>query len=266
VSTTVRARPLTEVAPGVWTAVAETWTSLTTIVVAPDGGCLVVDPGISVAEVESLAISVRERGWHVVAGFSTHAHWDHLLWTSSLGDVPRWATARAAGLAARTHAEATVKAEEGAPGHDHDILGRLTALPQGAAEVPWDGPQVLVVDHDGHSGGHAALVLPAARVLLAGDMLSDLEIPLLDIDAADAVGDYRTGLDRIEAVVRRYDVRVVVPGHGHVGDRGELDGRLAADRAYLDGLDGGPGVAGRQRPTDPRLTLTSAPPQVRARY
>jgi len=247
----VHARPLTEVAPGVWTAVAETWTSVTTVVVAPDGACLVVDPGITVAEVESLALAVHEHGWRVIAGFSTHAHWDHLLWTASLGDVPRWATARTTSLAANLRTAAAAETEVVAPGHDLELLGRLTPLPDGAATVPWDGPQILVVDHDGHSRGHAALVLPAARVLLAGDMLSDLEIPLLDVDAADAVGDYRTGLDRIEAAARAHDVAVVVPGHGHVGDAAELARRFAADRAYLDDL-----VDGR-RSTDPRLALTS---------
>jgi len=262
----VRARPLTEVAPGVWTAVAETWTSLTTIVVAPDGSCLVVDPGISVAEVESLAVSVHARGWRVVAGFSTHAHWDHLLWSSSLGVVPRWATARAVARAVRTHRDARADAIGVAPGHELELLGRLAALPEGATEVPWAGPRALVVDHDGHSCGHAALVLPETHVLIAGDMLSDLEIPLLDVDAADALGDYRTGLDRLEDAVRTYDVRVVVPGHGHVGDAGELTRRFVADRVYLDGLESAAGTAGRPRSTDPRLTLAPGPPHVLAPY
>ena len=89
------ARALTEVAPGVWTATAEIWTSLTTLIVADDGACLVVDPGISVAEVAALADEVARRGWSVAAGFATHPHWDHMLWARSLGDVPRWATRRA---------------------------------------------------------------------------------------------------------------------------------------------------------------------------
>ena len=32
-------------------------------------------------------------GIPVVAGFSTHPHWDHLLWHPRFGDVPRYATA-----------------------------------------------------------------------------------------------------------------------------------------------------------------------------
>jgi hypothetical protein len=36
----------------------------------------------------------------VVAGFSAHPHWDHLLWHPRFGDVPRYATPAGARLAA----------------------------------------------------------------------------------------------------------------------------------------------------------------------
>ena len=39
--------------------------------------------------------------------------------------------------------------------------------------------------HDGHAPGHGAVFLPESGVLIAGDMCSDVEIPLLDTDAAD---------------------------------------------------------------------------------
>jgi hypothetical protein len=52
----------------------------------------------------------------------------------------------------------------------------------------------------GFASGHAAVFLPQTGVLLAGDMLSDVEIPLPDLLAADPLGDYRAGLDRLAAV------------------------------------------------------------------
>jgi hypothetical protein len=42
-----------------------------------------------------------------------------------------------------------------------------------------------------------------------------------------------------------------VPGHGHVGDAGELRRRLALDTAYLDAVSAG------QPYGDPRLTADS---------
>ena len=99
--------------------------------------------------------------------------------------------------------------------------------------------------HDGHAPGHGAVFLPGTGVLVAGDMCSDVEIPLLDLTAPDPLGGYRAGLERLAAVP---GVRHVVPGHGHAGDADEFRGRLSADAAYLDGL-----VLGKPF-TDPRLT------------
>jgi len=240
-------RVLTQVAPGVWTATAETWTSLTTLVVADDGACLLVDPGITVPEVESLADEIRDRGWRVEAAFATHPHWDHVLWSARLGDVPRWATPAAAAAQQRSRDADLVKADATAPGHDRDLFGRLTALPEGAAAVPWSGPRTLVIEHRAHAPGHAGLVLPDSGVLVAGDMLSDVEIPLLDLDAADPAGDYRDGLHRLEAAVTQHAVTAVVPGHGHVGGPRELARRFVVDRVYLGALLTGLDAA------DPRL-------------
>ena len=242
------ARELTSVAADVWTATAEIWTSLTTIVVAPDGGCLIVDPGITVQEIVELADELDARGWHVDAAFSTHPHWDHVLWHVRLGDAPRWATAMAVTSQDATRVADLVKVDAAAPGHDPSQFGRLIAVPDDADAVPWAGPRAVVVPHRAHARGHAGLVLPEQHVLIAGDMLSDLEIPLLDVDAADPVGDYRSALDQLEAAAVAADVRTVIPGHGHVGDAAELARRLAADRSYLDALDAG------RPPTDARLT------------
>jgi hydroxyacylglutathione hydrolase len=239
---------LTEVAPGVWTATAEIWTSLTTLIVGADGRCVVVDPGITVAEVAALVQAIRARGWTVSAGFCTHPHWDHVLWASELGTGPRWATRRGAAHAHATRQETIARADSMAPGHDRELTGVLTPLPDDADDLPWAGPRAVVVAHEGHCPGHAGLVLPASGVLLAGDMLSDLEIPLLNLAASDPVADYRAGLDLLAAAAREHRVQVLVPGHGHPGDAAELDRRLHVDRAYLDDLEAG-------RPsTDPRLS------------
>jgi glyoxylase-like metal-dependent hydrolase (beta-lactamase superfamily II) len=122
------------------------------------------------------------------------------------------------------------------PGHDLEVLGRLVPLPAGSDRIPWDGPAAQVIVHDGHAPGHAAVFLPQAGVLLAGDMLSDVEIPLPDLLAADPFGDYLAGLDRLAAVP---GVRWLVPGHGHIADAGEFRRRLGSDYRYLDLLVAG---------------------------
>ncbi|TRW46058.1 MBL fold metallo-hydrolase [Georgenia yuyongxinii] len=226
---------LEQVADGVLVAIHPFCATTTTVVLGDAGGCLVVDPAVTAAEIDALAAELARRGLRVVAGFSTHPHWDHLLWRDALGDAPRYATAVAARTAGERLAENRRKAGEALAGVDGGPLGGVTAL---VGEVlAWAGPRVEVVEHGAHAPGHAALVLPDARVLIAGDMLSDIEVPLPDHRAADPLGDYDRALDRFAALADA--VAVVVPGHGSAGDRDELDRRIAADRRYLEHVRAG---------------------------
>jgi glyoxylase-like metal-dependent hydrolase (beta-lactamase superfamily II) len=236
---------LAEITDGVLVRTSELYLTTTTVVAGPAGRCLIIDPAIGPADLAALADELAGRGLRPAAGWSTHPHWDHVLWARALGDVPRFAVARAVAAAAAQRADLVSAAEQSAPGHDLELIGRLTALEQGADAIGWDGPEARVVIHDGHAPGHGAMFLPAAGVLIAGDMCSDAEIPLLDLASADPLGDYRAGLERLAALA---GVRYVIPGHGHVGDTAEFRRRVDADRRYLDALERGGPVG------DPRLT------------
>jgi glyoxylase-like metal-dependent hydrolase (beta-lactamase superfamily II) len=223
-----------EIARGVYVATAEKYTTTTTIVAGDDGGCLLVDPAVSVADLAALAGWLPARGLRPVAGWSTHPHWDHLLWARALGDAPRYATPRAVAVAARGEAGLISSVEEGAPGHDLTLFARVQPLI--GHEIDWPGPRALIYAHDAHAPGHGAVFLPDSGVLIAGDMCSDLEIPLLDLESADPFRGYREGLRLLADVP---GVRVVVPGHGHVGDDAEFRRRIAADLGYLDAVQAG---------------------------
>ncbi|AYY14140.1 MBL fold metallo-hydrolase [Actinobacteria bacterium YIM 96077] len=238
-------RRLVEVTSRVLVGTSDFCTTTTTVIAADDGTCLVVDPAAQPAEIGELAADLGELGLQVSAGFATHPHWDHVLWSAELGDVPRYATATTVDVIDAQRDEALRLAEESAPGHDHTLFGRLTPLPTNTSTIPWPGPTVRVIEHHAHAPGHAALHIPGEGVLLTGDMCSDIEIPLLDLRQPDPVGDYRHALDVFSAV---HGVHRVVPGHGSVGDGIELHRRIEADRRYLDELETGRGD------DDPRLT------------
>jgi hydroxyacylglutathione hydrolase len=239
---------LREIAPGVLSATSSFALTTTTVVVGRAGGCLVIDPGVTVAELAGLASDLAGRGLVPVAGWATHPHWDHVLWSRELGGAPRYAAPAAVDIAETERAGMVAEMEKSAPGQDLALFGRL--VPFGAPAITWDGPAARLIVHDAHAPGHGAVFLAGTGVLVAGDMCSDVEIPLLDMVAADPLGDYRTGLERLAAVP---GVRQVVPGHGHVGDAGEFRRRLAADAAYLDAVAGGKPFG------DPRLTADSPP-------
>ena len=82
---------LNQVADGVWVRQSE-WVWTNSIAVRGEDGLILVDPGINGSELDELADDLDRLGIPVVAGFSTHPHWDHLLWHSRFGDVPRYAT------------------------------------------------------------------------------------------------------------------------------------------------------------------------------
>lgn len=212
----------------------------TTVIDGADG-VLVVDAGVTSAELASLA---GELGRPVVAGFSTHPHWDHLLWHAGLGAAPRYGTAIAAGAIGARLADPNWRSfvagmlppeiADEVPLDDH--FGRITGLPEATERIPWDGPAVRIVEHGAHAPGHAALVVDG-RVLVAGDMVSDILIPIINFMSPDPVGDYLAGLQLLEDAAG--GVEVVIPGHGSVDDAAELRARIERDRAYLEALRDG---------------------------
>jgi glyoxylase-like metal-dependent hydrolase (beta-lactamase superfamily II) len=176
----------------------------------------------------------------VVAGFSTHPHWDHLLWHPRFGDVPRYATPACARAASEAREPGQQMAAESASGIPLELLGLVIPLPADGGPVPGE-----IVEHQAHAIGHAAVLFADRGVLLAGDMLSDVLIPLLDPRRSGQVDAYAAALDRLGETARHVDV--LVPGHGAVAEGPEVAARLAADRAYIDALRRG------QDPADPRL-------------
>ena len=212
------------------------------VVVQGRAGVLLIDPGVHGYEMAALANDLSDSGQTVVAGFSTHPHWDHLLWHAGLGAAPRYGTARCADIARVLLSEAGWKARivewippDIAEQVQLDLLGLITGLPAEMARIPWDGPQVRIIEHQAHAPGHAALLIEERGVLVAGDMLSDVLIPMLDLnDTADPIEDYLAALRLLEGVAG--DVDVLVPGHGSIGGADQVHARIDQDRAYVHAL------------------------------
>ena len=251
---------LKQIADGVLVHVSEFLQS-NAIVVQGRAGVLLIDPGVQDHELACLADDLAVSGQSVVAGFSTHPHWDHALWHAQFGAPPRYGTARCAASLQEELSDPGAKAAitehlaetEIAGKVPLDLYGLVTALPAGATRLPWDGPEVRIIEHQAHAPGHAALYIPERGVLVAGDMLSDVLIPMLDLHgaAADPVEDYLAALRLLEDVAGSADV--VVPGHGSVGGADEVRARIERDRAYVHALRDG------RTPDDPRIGPAAEP-------
>ncbi|GAA3621920.1 MBL fold metallo-hydrolase [Nonomuraea rosea] len=250
---------LTQVAEGVLVHQSELLQN-NTVVVQGRAGVLLIDPGLTGDEMVCLANDLRELGQTVVAGFATHPDWDHVLWHPELGEAPRYGTARCAAYMRDLRSNANWKARvaEGLPPEiadetPLDLFGLITGLPAGTTQIPWDGPEVRIIDHPAHAPGHAALLIEERGVLVAGDMLSDVLVPGLDNlnDTNDPIEEYLVGLRLLEGVAG--DVDVVVPGHGSAGGADQVHARIELDRAYVLALREG------RVPSDPRVGPSAKP-------
>lgn len=225
------------------------------VVVQGAAGVLLIDPGLLADELAGIAADLHE---DVAVGFSTHPHWDHLLWHAGFGAAPRYGTARcAAAIQARLADPDWKSFVAGMLPEDiadqvpvDDLFGRITGLPAESVRLPWDGPGVRIIEHQAHAPGHAALLIEEHGVLVAGDMLSDVLIPMLNAFAEDPIGDYLAALELLEDAAA--EAEVVVPGHGSVGGADELRARIDQDRAYLEAVREG------REPDDPRLNQAKA--------
>lgn len=216
------------------------------VVIADVGGVLLVDPGVDGHDLAGLADDLDNMGAIPAAGFSTHPHWDHVLWHARFGEAPRYGTRTCAAVAQERLGRLRDMAAGLAPGAPLDLLGAITALPAGSTRVPLRERSVQVIEHQAHAPGHAALLIDDAHVLVAGDMLSDVKIPLPDPRGNDQCNEYLAALDELEMVCQN-DVTTVIPGHGSPAHGAEIHLRIESDRAYIQALQSG------ANPPDPRI-------------
>ena len=175
-----------EVARGVWVATARTYTTTTTIVAGSDGGCLLVDPAVSVADLAALAGLARR---------ARPAARRRLVHPPALGSpaLVRGTWRRAAVR------DAACRGGGGARGGGPDRGGdgqrtrpRPDAVrPDHRAARPGDrlaGAARRRARARRARPGPRCRFLPDTGVLIAGDMCSDIEIPLPDLDTANPFG------------------------------------------------------------------------------
>jgi len=113
-------------------------------------------------------------------------------------------------------------------------LGQVQSLPvPGKLEV--GGQELELHPAEGHTADGVALLAPWIGLLVCGDYLSDVEIPV--VSPGGSVAGYRSSLARLAGLAEHAET--VVPGHGSVHDRDAALRLLDEDSAYLDALDRG---------------------------
>jgi hydroxyacylglutathione hydrolase len=93
--------------------------------------------------------------------------------------------------------------------------------------------ELVALDARGHQDHGAAFVFPALGVLAVGDYLSAITYPF----CLHGVAGARATVERLLAAIDRYDIGIVVPGHGPVHDSAEARRIGEEDVRYLRALE-----------------------------
>jgi glyoxylase-like metal-dependent hydrolase (beta-lactamase superfamily II) len=217
-------------------AISRLYQTTCTLVRGSEQEAFCVDSPILPDELELLPTVASQAGFPIVGLLATHGDWDHMLGRLAF-DAPLGVADTTARRLARDPGGVQRELRDFDDGH---YLSRPAPLSLGAPqELPVPGRcelgarELELVDVRGHTDDGMAIYVPWARVLIAGDHLSPVEIPMLG-DFEGALDAYRSTLARLEPVVERADW--VIPGHGEPLDGERALAILREDRTYLDAL------------------------------
>ncbi len=197
----------------------------------------VIDSPVLPEELEMLPSLVGQAGFPAPSGLlATHADWDHVLGPLAFPEAP---LGLAETSARRLQAEPGVAQRELRAFDEELYLERERPLALGAPQaLPVPGhvevgsSRLELHPTGGHTPDGMAILIGWARVLVAGDYLSKIEIPMLN-EGGD-VAEYLSTLERLRPLLGA--VEQVVPGHGPVLDPEAAERVLEEDTAYLRAL------------------------------
>jgi glyoxylase-like metal-dependent hydrolase (beta-lactamase superfamily II) len=208
----------------------------TCTLVRSGGEAFCVDSPVLPDELDVLPALADQAQFAVVGLLATHADWDHLLARYAFPEAPLGC---AETTAARLINEPGAAQRELRAFDERFYVARPGPLSlPGAQSLPVPGTvevgerELELQPADGHTEDGMAVWISWARVLVCGDYLSPVEIPMLS--EGGSASAYLATLARLEPLVEQAEH--VVPGHG-----GPIDGVRAAailreDRAYLEAL------------------------------
>ncbi len=190
-------------------------------------------------ELEALAPLLAQAGFEPDGLLATHGDFDHLLGRLAFPDL---ALGVGEPTARRLRAEPGAAQRELRDEDDEHYVSRPAPLSLGAVQalpVPGrvDLGEVELELHpaEGHTADGLAVFARGLGLLVAGDYLSDVELPM--ISPGGSLADYRATLARLAPLVEEADT--VVPGHGSPHDRATALRILDEDVDYLDALERG---------------------------
>jgi glyoxylase-like metal-dependent hydrolase (beta-lactamase superfamily II) len=222
--------------PDVIVAISRVWRTTCTLVRSGEEG-FVIDSPVYPDELAALPAVLEQVQFPLCGLLVTHADWDHLLARTAFPDA-------SLGMGEASAARLSSEPDDAQRGlrrfdEEHYVAERPPLVLDGIQTLPVPG-RISVGEQNelelyplpGHTADGTAFWIPWARVLVCGDYLSPVEIPMIsDQGSVDA---YMGSIEQLKALVARAET--VVPGHGYPLPRNEAEAVLNEDRAYLEAL------------------------------
>jgi glyoxylase-like metal-dependent hydrolase (beta-lactamase superfamily II) len=226
------------------------------VVVRADEESFILDSPVLPDELEALPTLIEQAGFPAPSGLlATHADWDHLLGRLA---YPELALGCAESTAAWMEASPGEAQRELRAFDEEHFIARARPLALGALQaLPVPGScgigerELDLHPAPGHTGDGMAITIGWAGVLVTGDYLSPVELPVLG--PAGSAEVYADTLVRLRALVQRSEY--IVPGHGRVLDPEQALQILDEDLSYV--RDPGPSSSTRLR----RSSRSARPPR-----
>jgi glyoxylase-like metal-dependent hydrolase (beta-lactamase superfamily II) len=214
------------------------WQTTATAIRAGEEAMLVDSPYFP-DELELLPTLLAQSGFEPSALLATHGDWDHMLAPLAFPDLSL-GVAEGTMLRIRERPGEAQRELRDADAEHYVRRSRPLALGQTQA-LPVPG-HLGLGDHDlelhpaeGHTLDGMAVFAPWLGLLVCGDYLSGVEIPM--VGEGGSVDEYRATLARLAPLVERAET--VVPGHGSPSSRERALQLLDEDLGYLDALQRG---------------------------
>jgi glyoxylase-like metal-dependent hydrolase (beta-lactamase superfamily II) len=212
--------------------------SVQTVAAAKVGAeTFVIDSPVLPDELEILPALLEQSRFPAPSGLLiTHADWDHLLGPLAF---PKDPIGCAQASAERMRATPGAPQRELRAFDERHYLRRAKPLALGsvqALDVPGrceiGSRELALHPTEGHTSDGMAIAIGWAGVLVLGDYLSTVEIPVLG--EGGSVASYLETLERLRALIS--EAEHIVPGHGPVLDPERALEVLEEDVAYLSAL------------------------------
>ena len=211
----------------------------TSVVLEGPDSTLVVDPNYLPEEIETIAAFAASLELPVRVLY-THHHFDHIVGGQAFPDAE---------ILGHVSLPACAAGGPGKPSSEKRVLDfddefyvrrdpffefvEPTRLLKDGEAPDKCAPSRVALHHPGHSADMLALHLKEQKVLLSADMLSPVEIPMLDGDGTV----YLESLEKIRAMLSRGEVSTLVPGHGPIVDgTARILELLKEDVEYIEAL------------------------------